>query len=747
MADVSAPSSAARPHLSARRYIPALAAALTVLAAGGAFQRVFTWNPLPGPLAVAAILGAAAGVAAREALSPSRRSFVHSYVLPPVLFVAGTLVSAFLAGAVFSTPTARPLSQGLAALVDGWSRILTTSVPVPPTADRLPLAAGLVALGVAWAVVAATRRPPGIDALAPAGLVLVVALLLGVHGPGSLAAVAGPALVLAAAYLLLVSRPAGEGVVWVPPGRVLAAIGTAVVVLAVSIGVGHRLPLATLRQPVDLRSVVSPPVDLASTPDPLDEMPAWQREQKTVMFTASVDQAWLADPSDWRLVSLDDYDGAGWSTDAKASRAGGILSLPAGVSAGLLGPEVHVGVHLQALPGPWVPTAGLPTGVAPASLDFDPLTSILVNPGGGANQVYDLSGRLSQPSLDALNSAGIGSGQSVAALTALPSCFPSSLRRLASQATTDVSPLPDQLAVAVEQELATRGGFRLDTKATPGSNCARLSALAQDRAGTREQFATAFALMARSVGLPSRLAVGFTPGAIDPALKRTVVTAADVTVWPEVDLGGLGWVAFNPFPSATGHQASTKPTTIPAAEQGLAKVRQSVAQAQSSPTTLPTPTTVPRAPQRQPHGGSGVGWPWFVVAGLLAAGAAWVLARVLVRWRRRVRRRRAAEPAERVLGAWAEVLDSLAPMRMPLRGLTPSEVSLEAERIVPAVGAPTRQLATIVDQAVYAGIADDGLASEAWACSDLTVRAVTQATPPRQRIGALLVGSRPGRGD
>ena len=53
-----------------RRYVPALVAALTVLAAGGAFQRAFTWSDVVGPLLVSALLGAAGGVAARRALTP-----------------------------------------------------------------------------------------------------------------------------------------------------------------------------------------------------------------------------------------------------------------------------------------------------------------------------------------------------------------------------------------------------------------------------------------------------------------------------------------------------------------------------------------------------------------------------------------------------------------------------------------------------------------------------------------------------
>ncbi len=123
-------------------------------------------------------------------------------------------------------------------------------------------------VAAAWAVLSASRRRPGIDALLPAGLVLLAALLLGVHGPGSLVVVAGPPLALAAVYLLMVSHPPGEGGVWVPPGRTAAAISTGAMVLVVALAAGTHLPLATLRQPVNLRNSLSPPVDLGEHRQP-----------------------------------------------------------------------------------------------------------------------------------------------------------------------------------------------------------------------------------------------------------------------------------------------------------------------------------------------------------------------------------------------------------------------------------------------------------------------------------------------
>ncbi len=753
-----------RPSQAWAPYVPAVPAGLCVLAAGAAFQRVFTWGDVAGPVTVAAVLGTAAGVAGRRLLTasvvrsgPSGDDPVSpplgdtvpapprpaAYLLAGATVAAATLVSVLAAAVLFATPAAglgSGVTRGVGALFHGWSRILTTSDPVPPTPDRLPLAAGLVTVAAAWAVLAASRRRPGVDALLPSGLVLLMALLLGVGGPGSLASVAGPPLVLAAVYLLMVSRPAGEGVVWVPPGRTVAALSTGAVVLAVALGVGSHLPLAGVRQPVDLRRAVSPPLGLGTAANPLDELPAWQKQGGTVMFTASVDQAWLRAPVNWRLVSLDVYDGTGWSTDAHASSAGNVLTLPPGVRGGLLGPGVRVSVHVVALEGPWVPTAGVPTSVTPAGLDFDPGSSALVAPPRSSGR-YTLGGRLSEPSRAALDAAGIGSGASVAAFTAVPACFPASLRSLAASAAAGLA-RPDQQAVAVAQELVAGGGFRLDPGAIPGSSCARLSALSAAKSGTAEQFATAFALMVRSIGLPSRLAVGFTPGTIDRARATTVVTGTDATVWPEVDLGRLGWVAFDPNPSSlagvqTG-QGAGRTTPVPVAQQGLAQVQQTVANARSR-ASLPAsrPTGSPEV-RRQPAGG---GPPWALIAVLAAAVIviAVVGVRAVTRRRRRARRRAAADPVSRVLGAWSELLEALAPYRVPVDTLTPSEVSRRAAELVPTAAEASTELAGLVDRAVYAGEADDVLAARAWASSDVAVSAVVRATPAGLRVRELIV--------
>jgi len=75
------------------------------------------------------------------------------------------------------------------------------------------------------------------------------------------------------------------------------------------------------------------------------------------------------------------------------------------------------------------------------------------------------------------------------------------------------------------------------------------------RTGYCEQFATSMALMARTLGLPSRVVLGFTPG---EAINDTTVVVLDKNAhsWVEIWVPELGWMSFDPTPRA-GYAAST----------------------------------------------------------------------------------------------------------------------------------------------------------------------------------------------
>src|SRR5262249_38362786 len=117
-----------------------------------------------------------------------------------------------------------------------------------------------------------------------------------------------------------------------------------------------------------------------------------------------------------------------------------------------------------------------------------------------------------------------------------------------------------------------------------GSGNSAIEDFLDSRQGFCEQFAGAFAAMARAVGLPARVAVGFAPGRYDG--REFTVLSRDAHAWPEVYLAGLGWTQFEPTPA--GAQAGQADPTV-----GQRVTRHGNA---TTPTTAAsTPSTSPAA--------------------------------------------------------------------------------------------------------------------------------------------------------
>jgi hypothetical protein len=70
----------------------------------------------------------------------------------------------------------------------------------------------------------------------------------------------------------------------------------------------------------------------------------------------------------------------------------------------------------------------------------------------------------------------------------------------------------------------------------------------ETRRGYCQHFASAMALMLRYLGIPARVAAGFTSGSYDQEDGRWTVTDHDAHTWVEVWFRGFGWLPFDPTP-------------------------------------------------------------------------------------------------------------------------------------------------------------------------------------------------------
>ena len=109
---------------------------------------------------------------------------------------------------------------------------------------------------------------------------------------------------------------------------------------------------------------------------------------------------------------------------------------------------------------------------------------------------------------------------------------------------------PYAAAIDLESWFRTRGGFRYTDHPAVFSAAPLVGFVAETRAGYCQYFAGAMALMLRYLGVPARVAVGFSSGSYDAKTGVWTVTDHDAHAWVEVWFRGYGWLPFDPTPSA-----------------------------------------------------------------------------------------------------------------------------------------------------------------------------------------------------
>ncbi|QWS33850.1 transglutaminaseTgpA domain-containing protein [Curtobacterium aetherium] len=181
----------------------------------------------------------------------------------------------------------------------------------------------------------------------------------------------------------------------------------------------------------------------------------------------------------------------------------------------------------------------------------------------------------------------------------------------------------------------------------------------QERSGYCVHFASAMAVMARTLGIPSRIAVGYRAGAAREDGQYTV-SNRQLHSWPELYIRGAGWVAFEPTPdsdAAAQSQPSASATPSASAATPLPAPGETTAPS-ASPSA--TPSASAGADAAGETGGGGASTPWGVLVGLLVALALLAAPSLVRGWRRRRRLAAIATGHQPAATAWRELLDDLA---------------------------------------------------------------------------------------
>ncbi|MDX3111640.1 DUF3488 and transglutaminase-like domain-containing protein, partial [Nonomuraea angiospora] len=377
---------------------------------------------------------------------------------------------------------------------------------------------------------------------------------------------------------------------------------------------------------------------------------------------------------------------------------------------------------LQKLPGPWLPAADRPLLVKGAGIVVDPATGMLAGTQAREGMTYEVTSGIRHYTAEDLRAAVPAADPAALRLPDGPDgrTPPQRARLLAiARRATAGAQSPTQRAARLAAYL--RKHAVNDVNSPPGHGYRSVEFfLTESRRGTTEQFAASFALLARAIGLPSRIVVGFRPGTGSGSGSGSgsggvrQVRGGDVLAWAEVEFEGIGWVPFYPTPSRT--RSGGGGDVAEGAPKQAREIEQAINSDSSEP--KPTPTAANRAtptPAPRPGGSSGpLVWAAVPAAALLV----YLLAVLVVPPLRRMRRRRAAVPAARVVGAWRQTVARLrvAGIPVPSDALTAGEVASLAESVLgPAAREPLTTLAGVANLATFGGApVDEADADLAW---------------------------------
>ncbi|MFD3535959.1 DUF3488 and DUF4129 domain-containing transglutaminase family protein [Streptomyces sp. NPDC058664] len=379
-----------------------------------------------------------------------------------------------------------------------------------------------------------------------------------------------------------------------------------------------------------------------------------------------------------RLVALDQFDGTSWKSAVRPIEdVPRQLPWPQGLSQDVEINEVTSNfVASDGYEQKWLP---MPYPAGRVDIDgrwrYEPAGRMLVGDDkqttrGARYQVTSLDVR---PTSEQLAGAGPAPEKLRGEYTKVPASLPADVRATALRITQGARNDYEQ-AVKLQDWFARDGGFRYDVDVESGTGVQAISRFLKDKEGFCVHFSFSMAAMARSLGIPARVAVGFMPGTTQTD-GSVSVGIRDAHAWPELYFEGAGWTRFEPTPSRGSTPAYTRESTPSGTATGPAQPQQSAsAQPSAAPSASESCTPQMRrlgdcgpdaAVAGAETGGSGPN-PLTVV--LLTLGALVLLSLPLLPllWRTRVRARRIGsegargpeETAARTLAVWREINDT-----------------------------------------------------------------------------------------
>ncbi|MFF2505363.1 transglutaminaseTgpA domain-containing protein [Streptomyces sp. NPDC058067] len=439
-----------------------------------------------------------------------------------------------------------------------------------------------------------------------------------------------------------------------------------------------------------------------------------------------------------RIVSLDEFDGTTWRPAKRR-----IIDVPSpfpnprGLGADVRRTEIRTNIAAAG----WYAQDWLPLPYPATKVDisgrwrYEPVGRTLV---GDHNQntsgkKYGVESLIVQPTAEQLANAPAAPSDLRQEFTRVPPSLPAVVRKTALKVTEGATN-DYQRAVKLQDYFAVSGGFTYNTEVRAGSGSAAIARFLKDKEGFCVHFSFSMAAMARTLGIPARVAVGFTPGS-PQSDGRMSVGLRDAHAWPELYFEGVGWTRFEPTPNrgtAPDYTRDSTPAgnpTNPAAPSEDASSQPSAGQPSASDNCPAAERKLGGCANTAPAviGASGDGGPPFGAIALVVLGAALVVLVPLLPmlWRRRVRAlrlgsagRTGEDAAARTLAAWLEVTDTAWDHGIaPDESLTPRKAAariVRAGQLEQPAADSVHRVAAAVEQVLYAprpqpkaGLGDD----------------------------------------
>ncbi len=655
-----------------------------------------------------------------------------------LLTLATAIVGYFLVGSAVAVPSQTiagvvPTLQSLSSLaigtVFGWADLLTLSTPVgaPAYIAVVPYAASwLVALvstllATRWLATRPRTAWRFAIAVVPAFVLYLTGILMGTVEAYQ-AGIRGVVFAVLVLVWLGWRRPVG-GVAASAVGslRTRKMVGTVLVVaIAVVAGGGAGFWFAPANdQRFVLRDEIEPPFDPLDYPSPLA---GFRHFTKQVTDEDLLTATGLQPGDRIRMATLDSYTGKLWNVTGADASVGGSGSyelvgrnLPAAPRVTPV-PHDEVEVTILGYRDVWVPGVGYLTDFAltggPSAGRSDDLRynastgSMVLTTGLQEGDSYLLDAvTQQQPSIAELAEVPVASVE-LPPVQSVPDVVTAKAQEWAGTATAPAEQLEAIRQALVTQGFLSHGRASDSAPSRAGHGADRMSELLErpQMVGDQEQYASVFALMARSLGFPARVVMGFAPEVPEGGAPVTV-TGDDVTAWVEVPFEGVGWVAFDPTPDETDipQDQVPKPQSEPQPQ-----VRQPP-RSEKEPEDLLTPVELEQQENDEDDLPFSLpGWVYGIGIGVLGLAALVFVPIIVIAAlkSRRMRRRRRGSPADQAAGAWEELADRYSELgyQVPPK-LTRSLLATRLEQQFPATEqqAPPRLrvLASEADELVF----------------------------------------------